>query len=162
MRTRYLLALNFLLCGAAHAQESASDPGFTALLARLQAAWNAGDGDAWGREFAPDADSIGVQGVEVHGQALIASRHAKVFATALKGSTMTITLQKARMLSPDAAVLDTVQKVANANDKKIIAAIGTDGVHVTCVVQRMGGRWVVVHGQNTIIAPEKGLLPPPT
>ena len=162
MRMRYLLPFTLLLCGAAPLKEGAPDPGFAALLARLQAAWNAGDGAAWGREFAPDADSIGVQGVEIHGQALIASRHAKVFATVLKGSTITITLQKVRMLGPDIAVLDTIQKAVVPNDKKPVMAIGANGVHVTCVVQRTGDRWVVVHGQNTVIAPEKGLLPPPT
>ena len=175
MRKLAIFASAVLLTGAAVQARAAdananaaADSDFTPLLSGLQKAWNDGDGAAWGAEFASDADSIGTAGVPVHGAKMIADRHAAVFAGPLKGSVMMITLQKSRMLGANDAVIDTVQTVklgahptaAQVSGPGAMPGGGTT-VHVSMVVERHDGKWVVVHAQNTVYDPKHGLLPPP-
>ena len=58
------------------------DPRTTAetLIERLQQAWNAGDGLAFGAPFAPDADFVTVRG-ELHSGEAIAAGRQQIFDT---------------------------------------------------------------------------------
>ena len=168
MRALVLLTTALLATAAPHAR--AADADFQPLLSDLQSAWNNGDGDAWGRSFAADADSIGTAGVPIHGAKTIAARHATVFKGALKGSQMTIKLEKSRMLGANDAVIDTVQTVTRPNQNgapppslpdRAGAPAGPTTVHVAMVVERRDDKWMIVHAQNTVYAPANGLLPPP-
>jgi uncharacterized protein (TIGR02246 family) len=57
------------------------------IAKRLEAAWNAGDGAAFGAEFAPDADFVNVRG-ELHSGEAIAIGHQQIFDTIYAGSTV--------------------------------------------------------------------------
>ncbi len=64
------------------------DPAAVALqvLGRLEAAWNAADGDAYGREYAPDASFVTVRGEHIVGRAGIAAGHTGILTTIYAGS----------------------------------------------------------------------------
>lgn len=68
-----------------------------ALIERLQDAWNAGDGTAFGAPFAADADFVNVRG-ELHSGPAIAAGHQQIFDTIYAGSTVRYTLLDAREL----------------------------------------------------------------
>lgn len=67
------------------------------VIVRLQDAWNAADGAAFGAPFARDADFVTIRG-ELHSGAAIAAGHQQIFDTIYAGSTLRYTLLDARPL----------------------------------------------------------------
>ena len=67
----------------------------TAFFANLTTAWNAGDGDRYGAEFADVTDFVTIRGEHLHGgTGLIAAGHQGIFDTIYRGSTNTIRLDR--------------------------------------------------------------------
>ena len=67
------------------------------LIQRLEDAWNAADGAAFGAPFTADADFVTIRG-ELHSGAAIAAGHQQIFDTIYAGSTLRYTLVDAREL----------------------------------------------------------------
>ena len=65
------------------------------VIERLQEAWNAGDGNAFGAPFAPDADFVTIRG-ELHSGEAIAAGHQQIFDTIYSGSTVQYEVLQAR------------------------------------------------------------------
>ncbi len=82
-----------------HNLEAQTDPTTTAetLVKRLQNAWNAADGAAFGAPFTPDADFVTIRG-ELHSGEAIAIGHQQIFDTIYAGSTVQYTVLEAREL----------------------------------------------------------------
>ena len=80
------------------------DPKTTAetVIQRLQEAWNAADGAAFGAPFAPDADFVTIRG-ELHSGEAIAVGHQQIFDTIYAGSRVEYAVLDAREL--DAGVI---------------------------------------------------------
>jgi uncharacterized protein (TIGR02246 family) len=76
------------------------DPQTTAqpVIDRLESAWNAADGAAFGAPFAPGADFVNVRGELFTGADAIAAGHQGIFDTIYKDSTVNLTLLQAREL----------------------------------------------------------------
>ena len=74
-----------------------SDPTTTTetVVKRLQDAWNAADGAAFGAPFAADADFVTIRG-ELHSGEAIAAGHQQIFDTIYAGSTLRYTVLDAR------------------------------------------------------------------
>src|SRR5690348_13572087 len=72
-----------------------------ALAARLESAWNSGDGAGFSAAFADDADFVNVMGMHARGREAIAHGHAEIFRTIYAGSTVRYRLETARLLRPD-------------------------------------------------------------
>ena len=72
-----------------HNLEVRMDPRTTAetLIKRLQDAWNAADGAAFGAPFAPDADFVTIRG-ELHSGEAIAAGHQQIFDTIYAGRSV--------------------------------------------------------------------------
>jgi uncharacterized protein (TIGR02246 family) len=70
------------------------------LVATLEAAWNAADGDA----FDPDADFVNVRAEHHRGRQAIAAGHAAILRTIYAGSTNHYTVATARLIHDDVAV----------------------------------------------------------
>ena len=79
------------------------------VLQRLEQAWNAGDGAAYGREYTDDAHFVNVQGVLYRGSAAIATGHDEIFRSVYAGSVNRMRLLDATPLGADViiATLDT-------------------------------------------------------
>ena len=76
-----------------------------ALVASLEAAWNAGDGEAFAAPFAADADFVNIRAEHHRGREAIAAGHAAILRTIYAGSTNHYTVETARLLHNDVAVV---------------------------------------------------------
>ena len=75
------------------------------ILQRLQNAWNAGDGAAFGASMAEDADFVTIRADHLRGRQAIVASHLHIFETFYKGSRNEISLESVRMLSDDIALV---------------------------------------------------------
>ena len=71
------------------------------LIGRLEQAWNAADGRAFGEPFTPDADFVTIRGEHLRSREAIAAGHQAIFDSIYKGSSTDFELIKARELSDD-------------------------------------------------------------
>ncbi len=67
------------------------------VVKRLEDAWNAADGAAFGAPFAPDADFVAIRG-DWHSGEAIGAGHQQIFDTIYAGSTIRYTVLQARAL----------------------------------------------------------------
>ncbi len=74
------------------------------VLSRLEEAWNAGDGGAFGAQYAADASFITIRGEHLVGADAIGSGHAGIFASIYAGSVNRMDLVRAERLA-DGVVL---------------------------------------------------------
>jgi uncharacterized protein (TIGR02246 family) len=75
-----------------------------ALVARLEAAWNAADPAAFAAEFTADADFVNVRGDYSSGRDAIAHGHAAIWQSIYAGSTIRYSLARLRPLGPGVLV----------------------------------------------------------
>jgi len=68
------------------------------VIKRLEDAWNAADGEAFGAPFAPDADFVNIRGDLHSGSEEIAAGHQQIFDSIYAGSTVRYTVLQARGL----------------------------------------------------------------
>lgn len=64
------------------------------FYARLERAWNAADGAAYGGAFTEDASFVNVRGDAADGQAAIVAGHQGIFDTIYRGSVVHYDVQK--------------------------------------------------------------------
>ena len=82
------------------------------MLKRLEDAWNAADGAAFGAPFAPEADFVNIRGDLLSGEE-IAAGHQQIFDTIYAGSTVRYTVLRTRELH-DRVILAHVRGELNA------------------------------------------------
>jgi uncharacterized protein (TIGR02246 family) len=63
------------------------------------------DGSAFAAPFAGDADFVNIRGDHFRGRAAIAAGHAEIFRTIYAGSTNYYTVEAARLLRPEVALV---------------------------------------------------------
>jgi uncharacterized protein (TIGR02246 family) len=121
----------------------------TAVLSRLAAAWNAGDGTAYGAEFAEDATYVTFAGDVLRGRTAIAATHQFLFDGPLRGSRMSGTgAGEVRMITEDVAyvLVDGAGGIRLEGQEELPdERVST----VSFLLRRDGGEWVVVAFQNT-------------
>src|SRR5688572_881572 len=95
-------------------RKAAVDPKSIAetVVTRLEDAWNAADGAAFGAPFAPDADFVTIRG-DLHSGEAIAAGHQQIFDTIYAGSTIRYTVLQARELD-DRVILAHVRGTLDA------------------------------------------------
>ncbi len=117
------------------------------VLARLEEAWNAGDGDAFGRPYRDDASFVTIRGEWVHGGE-IGAGHDHIFRTIYAGSTNRMELVEARRVSDD-VIIATSRNTLTAPHGPLA------GVHAamsTSVLVRAGDEWLIATSNNTLVA----------
>ena len=121
----------------------------SALVRRLQDAWNAADGDAFAADFAEDADFVNVRGEHHRGDAdYIGRAHQGIFDSVYAGSTVRYEVLVARELAPGvvlavaAATLDAPQGPLQ----------GVNEARITIVMTEEDGRWGISAFHNTLQA----------
>jgi uncharacterized protein (TIGR02246 family) len=75
-----------------------------ALVARLEAAWNAADTAAFAAEFTADTDFVNVRGDYSSGREAVAQGHAAILRGIYAGSTIRYALSRLRRLAPGVLV----------------------------------------------------------
>jgi uncharacterized protein (TIGR02246 family) len=123
-----------------------------ATMARLAAAWNAGDAAAYAAEFTPDATYVVFDGHVLRGRGEIEDSHRWLFDGPLRGSTMAFAngtgpAPEVRLISPGVAhVLAGGGGVRPAGVETVTA--DRQSV-VSLLLVEDGGGWQVAAFQNT-------------
>jgi uncharacterized protein (TIGR02246 family) len=120
----------------------------SAVLDRLNAAWNAADGARFAAEFTDDADVINIFGEPFHGRADLASRMQLIFDGIFKGSVhVGREIEVARYLAPD-----TILVVSSA---RIAVPAGPMSPETsnrqTLILVKDGDGWRIRHWHNTTV-----------
>ena len=119
------------------------------IVARLEAGWNAMDGDAFGAPFAPDADFVTIRGEHFRGRQAIAAGHSAIFRTIYAGSTAAMTVEQARLLRPD-VMLVVARSLLDAPSGPLA---GRHAARFTLVLAQGEGGWEIAALHNTVEAP---------
>ncbi len=75
----------------------------TTIVQKLEDAWNAADGAAYGAPFAPDAGFVAIRG-DLHTGPAIAAGHQAIFDTIYRDSTVRYEVVDARAIRDDVIV----------------------------------------------------------
>lgn len=120
----------------------------TELFNRLQSAWNAGDGPAFGEPFADVTDFVDIRGVHHHGDGQAMGRgHQHIFDTIYKGSTIRYQVTSARVAVPGCIVATATATL----DAPAGPMLGTNESRITAVVVQQGDRWAITAFHNTLV-----------
>ncbi|EST54695.1 hypothetical protein T458_09105 [Brevibacillus panacihumi W25] len=123
------------------------------LFARLNDAWNKGDGEAYGNCFTEDADYVTFLGQHLKGRKQIADVHQMLFNGPLKGSVLeysSLSDLQPRFIAPDAAIVHAIGEVRlaeQAYDPNDRGSINTN------VVVKQKGEWKLTAFHNCRIQP---------
>jgi len=131
---------------SAHAPDARSIA--TGVLARLEAAWNAGDGEAFGAPYADDASFVTIRGEFHRSRAAIAGGHAAILGSIYAGSTNRMQVVHARFVAADVIVVTS----RNTMTAPTGPLAGTNAAMSTSVLVRAGAEWQVAVTHNTLEA----------
>jgi uncharacterized protein (TIGR02246 family) len=115
---------------------------------KLEQAWNAADGAAFGTQFADESDFVNVRGEHHRGATAIARGHQGIFDTIYAGSTVRFQLELARELAPGVvmAVASSTLDVPGGPLK------GIHNARFTMLIVEQGDDWRIAAFQNTLVA----------
>lgn len=122
------------------------------LVASLESAWNAADGEAFAAPFADDADFVNIRAEHFRGRQAIAAGHAAILHTIYAGSTNRYTVESARLVAPDIA-LAHVHAVLDVPSGPL-----TGRMHAlfSMLLLRAASGWEIASFHNTMQPPERG------
>ena len=104
------------------------------------------DGAAFAAPFAADADFVNIRGEHFRGRGAIAAGHAAIFQTIYAGSTNQYTVEGARLLRPDVALV----RVYSRLDAPHGPLAGRHRARFSLVLTREGGGWEIAALHNTL------------
>jgi uncharacterized protein (TIGR02246 family) len=119
------------------------------VIGKLEAGWNSMDGAAFAAPFAADADFVNIRGEHLRGRQAIAAGHAAIFQTIYAGSTNRYTVEDARLLRLDVALVH-VRALLDAPQGPLA---GRHGACFSMVLTKEPGGWEIVSFHNTLEAP---------
>ncbi len=122
------------------------------IVGRLEAAWNAMDGAAFGAPFAADADFVTIRAEHFRGQDAIAAGHAGIFNTIYAGSTVLYTVETARLVRPEVALVH-VHASLNVPHGPLA---GRHGARFSMVLTKEDANWEIAAFHNTAEIRESG------
>ena len=122
---------------ADNATQIASD-----IAARLQQAWNAGDGNAIGGLFTADGSLVHGNAMHDRGAEAVAQTMSRAFAGPLKGSTISLDVVDARALQDDVVLAHATLAVSGGVSLNLLQ---------TLVLVRDAGAWRIAALQSTPI-----------
>ncbi len=145
--------------GELWAQSVADEQAVRQVLVDREVAWNTRDASAWVKDFAADSRFINILGMRFPDRASNEQRHATLFATIFRNSSLSVELLEMRFADLDTAIVEARLQLTGyeALPPGIReSAPGALETRLVDVLQRIDGRWHVIFSQNTAIAP----LPP--
>lgn len=127
---------------------SADRAAFDSIVGQLESAWNAMDGSAFAAPFAVDADFVNIRGEHFSQRAAIAAGHAAIFRTIYAGSKNHYTVEGARLLRPDVALVH-VRAMLDAPHGPLA---GRHGACFSLILTKESGGWQIAALHNTLEA----------
>jgi len=107
------------------------------------------DGSGFAAPFAVDADFVNIRGEHFRGQAAIAAGHTAIFQTIYAGSTNRYTVEGARLLRSEVALVH-VHAILEAPQGPLA---GRHGARFSLVLTKGAGGWEIAAFHNTLEAP---------
>ena len=158
MRGGLVIGALVMAWGAGHglAQDAASEAPIRAIVAAQASAWDAGDGNAYARDLAPEASFTNLFGMVMYGAPAFAERHRQILATFYKGTTKHHAIRRIRFVTPDVALVDIDNEVRGVKAMPAGIAVPPDGVIRTQLMEvfvRRNGRWWVEAYHNVDLKP---------
>lgn len=126
------------------------------VVGRLERAWNAGDGAAFGAPFTDDADFVAIRGDHHRSREAIARGHQAIFDTIYRGSTIRHQVTRARTLADDVILAHSTQTL----DAPGGPLVGTHESTSTLVLVRGADGWRIAAFHNTLVQGQPGGGPP--
>jgi uncharacterized protein (TIGR02246 family) len=124
---------------------------FEGIVRQLETAWNAMDGSAFAAPFTLDADFVNIRGEHHRGRPGIAAGHDAIFRSFYHGSTVALTLEAARLLRSDVALVH----VHSSLDAPQGPMAGRHGARFSMVLTKGGGHWEIAAFHNTTETPPR-------
>jgi len=115
----------------------------TRLLARVDAAWNAGDAAEFAAQWTTDGTVISPQGQRTDGRDRIEREQAAGLAGPMKGTTHTLTAAEIRRPTDNTAVVDGEAVIANLSINGTTYPPLSANFTATCV--ECDGIWRIAH-----------------
>ncbi len=120
-------------------------------------AWNEGDGNAWGADYASDAVVINMYGSRLDGRVENIERHQEVFDGTLSGSTLQVEVIDIDHAAPGIAVVETALSVIGIEEfPEGVLPTEPDVLRTRMtfvMAPNEDGLWQIRFAQNTAIAP---------
>lgn len=130
---------------------SADRAALGAIVAGLEAAWNAADGAAFAAPFAPDADFVNVRADHHRGRQAIEAGHNGILRSIYAGSTNRYTVESARLIRPDVAIVHVLAHL----DVPQGPMAGRIDARYSIVATREGDGWQIASFHNTMVPPAR-------
>jgi uncharacterized protein (TIGR02246 family) len=130
-----MLMLLVVYAASAIAEKATPDAPIRAIIAEQEAAWNAGDGQAYARHLAPDASFTNLFGMVMYGAQAFAKRHSEILATFYKGTTKQHSIRRIRFVTADVAVVDIDNEVRGVRAMPGGIVVPLDGVIKTQLME---------------------------
>lgn len=123
------------------------DQAVSDIVAELEKAWNTGDGAAFARPFAEDADFVNIRAEHLQTREVIARGHQGIFDTIYKGSTVRFQVSTVRAISPTVLVAH-VKSTLKAPTGPLA---GEHNSLFTLVLEQDQENWRIAAFHNTLV-----------
>ena len=120
------------------------------VLARLEKAWNDGDGEAFGSNFAPGASFVNIRGEHIVGRAGIAAGHAGILTTIYAGSVNRMQLVRAIEVA-DGTIAAISVNTLDCPTGPLVGVHQATSTSLIYVPSDGTGRPEIVVGHNTLV-----------
>ena len=119
------------------------------IVRQLEAAWNALDGTAFAVPFAAKADFVNIRGEHFRGRDAVAAGHKALFKGIYAGSRNQLTVEDARLLRPEVALV----RVRSVLDNMQGPMAGRHSARFSLVLTKEAGSgWEIAVLHNTLEA----------
>lgn len=117
------------------------------VVNELEKAWNAGDGVAFARPFAEDADFVNIRGEHHRTREAVAKGHQAIFDSVYKGSVVRLQVAGVRTLAPTVLLAHV-----KSNLKAPMGPLaGEHGALFSLVLVRDQDTWRIAAFHNTLV-----------
>ncbi|WP_017926386.1 SgcJ/EcaC family oxidoreductase [Thioalkalivibrio sp. HL-Eb18] len=127
------------------------------ILEAKEAAWEAGDGEAWARDYQDDAGLINLFGMRFDDRETNAKRHSEVFQGPFAGTSLDVDVQDIAMLNEDLAFAEAVLRVSDIEAMPAgLPDRGDDVLYtrMSFLLERDDHHgWQIRFGHNTVVHP---------
>lgn len=132
------------------------------LLDEQEAAWAAGDAEAFARAVLPDIVFTNVVGMFSIGRAGFIAQHRHIFSSFYRGSIMKQAIEQVTFARPDVAIVNTLTEVGRFD--ALPPAFATQGGVLRSRLEQVlvdnGGGWQVAAFHNVIVHPDAASAAP--
>ena len=118
------------------------------IARHLEASWNALDGSAFAVPFAAQADFVNIRGEHFRGREAVAAGHEALFNGIYAGSRVQLTVEDARLLRPEVALV----RVRSVLDNPQGPLAGRHSSRFSLVLTKETGGWEIAALHNTLEA----------